>query len=120
MDKLKHRIGYTSLFFSTVYNKAYYITSALTIALTLEFITTVNTGINNTILYWLALIIYAVIMGILYTACRKHKKKHNKLEVKQLKVSYISLRLFIMLIYTAVATVIISVIHIGIMLLTLK
>lgn len=120
MSGFKHRINYTSVFFSTVYSKVYYIVSALTIALMMEFITTVNININNNITYWLALIVYTAVMWILYVACKKHRKKHNKLEIKHIKMQHITLKLIIMLLYTAVATVVISAIHIGVLVLTLK
>lgn len=120
MKELNHRIGHMSIFFSTIYNKIYYIVSSLMIALLLEMITTVNINMNPTIIYWIAIIIYFISMYILYIICKKYRKKHNKLDIKTLSYKYISLRLFIMLIYTMFMTMLISIIHVGIMFIILK
>ena len=116
MKELNHRIGNMSIFFSTIYNKVYYIVSSLMIALLLEMITTVNININPTIVYWIAIIIYFISMYILYVICKKYRKKHNKLDIKKLSYKCIALRLFIMIIYTMFMTMLISIIHVGIML----
>lgn len=115
-----HRIGHSSLFFSTVYNKAYYIVSSVTIALLLEMVTTVNLGIDNTVMYWLAIIVYSISMYILYRACRKYRKQHGSYKVEQLSTKYITLRICIMLMYTVVVSMIISVIHIGILITSIR
>lgn len=120
MKELNHRIGYMSIFFSTVYNKIYYIISSLMIALLLEMITTVNININPTIIYWIAIIIYFISMYILYIICKKYRKKHNKLDIKKLNYKYIALRLFIMFIYTMFMTMLIPIIHVGIVFIILK
>ena len=116
----KDKIGISSLFFSTVYSKLYYIVSSLVLALLLEFITTVNIDINTTILYWIAIIVYCLAMYTLYITSKIYRKKHNSLEVKKLSSKYVALRILIMLIYTMTATIIISIIHVAIMIMLLK
>ena len=116
----KDKIGISSLFFSTVYSKVYYIVSSLVLALLLEFITTVNIDINTTILYWIAIIVYCLAMYILYITSKIYRKKHKSLDVKKLSSKYVALRILIMLIYTMAATIIISIIHVVIMLMLLK
>ena len=114
MKELNHRVGYMSIFFSTIYNKIYYIASSLMIALLLEMITTLSINMNPTIIYWIAIIIYFISMYILYVICKKYRKKHNKLNIKKLSYKYIALRMFIMIIYTMLMTMLISIIHVGI------
>lgn len=116
----KDKIGISSLFFSTVYSKVYYIVSSLVLALLLEFITTVNIDINTTILYWIAIIVYCLAMYTLYITSKIYRKKHKSLEVKKLSSKYVALRILIMLIYTMAATIIISIIHVAIMIMLLK
>lgn len=116
----KDKIGISSLFFSTVYSKVYYIVSSLVLALLLEFITTVNIDINTTILYWIAIIVYCLAMYILYITSKICRKKHKNLDVKKLSSKYVALRILIMLIYTMAATIIISIIHVAIMIMLLK
>lgn len=101
-----------SVFFSTVYNKAYYITSSLTIALMMEFVTTTNIKVNSTILYWISLAVYIITMVVLYIVCKIIKNKHNILDIRQLDKKYITTRIVIMLAYTMVVTILISIIHI--------
>ena len=116
----KDKIGISSLFFSTVYSKVYYIVSSLVLALLLEFITTVNIDINTTILYWIAIIVYCLAMYILYITSKIYRKKHKSLDVKKLSSKYVALRILIMLIYTMAVTIIISIIHVAIMIMLLK
>ena len=116
----KDKIGISSLFFSTVYSKVYYIVSSLVLALLLEFITTVNIDINTTILYWIAIIVYCLAMYILYITSKIYRKKHKNLDVKKLSSKYVALRIIIMLIYTMAVTIIISIIHVAIMIMLLK
>lgn len=120
IEQLNHRIGYMSIFFSTIYNKVYYILSSLIITMLLEIITTVNINVNPTIMYWIAIIIYFISMHVLYVICRKHRKKHNKLDIKKLSYKYIAMRLFIMLVYTMFMTMLVSIIHIGIVFMIIK
>lgn len=109
---MDNKVNAISVFFSTIYNKAYYIASALTIALMMEFITSASININSSIIYWLAFIVYIVAMVLLYIICKILRKKHGRLEVKQLDRKYITVRIVIMLAYTMVATILISIIHV--------
>ena len=120
MKETNHNIGLSSRFFSTIYNKVYYIISSLVLAVLLELITTVNINLSSTIIYWIAIIIYFVAMYVLYITCKIHRIKHQSLNVKKLSSKYITLRIIIMLMYTMAATILISIIHVAIMIILLK
>ncbi len=120
MKETNHNIGISSKFFSTIYNKVYYIISSLVLAVLLELITTVNISLSSTVIYWIAIIIYFIAMYVLYITCKIHRKKHQSLDVKKLSSKYIALRILIMLMYTMATTILISMIHVAIMVILLK
>ena len=110
----KHRVDWSSVFFSTVSSWLYYIVSSLVLAIIIEVITSVSYGSHILLLYWISIIIYALAMIMLYVFSKKYKKKHDKLEIKQLSFKSKAIRVVIMLGLTVVISTIISIIHIAV------
>lgn len=110
----KHRVDGSSVFFSTVSSWLYYIVSSLVLAIIIEVITSVSYGSHILLLYWISIIIYALAMIMLYVFSKKYKKKHDKLEIKQLSFKSKAIRVVIMLGLTVVISTIISIIHIAV------
>lgn len=111
----KHDVGYTSLFFSTIYNKLYYIVSSIVLAIEFEVLTSFKFNVNMTIAYWLAIAVYSFTIWIVYIISKNIKKKHNKLEIDKLSSRYIVTRILIMFLYTMIMSMIVIILHIGIL-----
>jgi archaellum biogenesis protein FlaJ (TadC family) len=81
-------------------------------AIMLDIISNADTDTNLTILYWECIIVYAVLIYLVYEISKLIKKHKGKLEVKKVSSKYIALRIVFTLIYTIIASAIVTVISI--------
>jgi hypothetical protein len=111
-EKKEKKITATQIYFSTVYNKLFYIVASVSMAIMLDIISNADTDTNLTILYWECIIVYAVLIYLVYEISKLIKKHKGKLEVKKVSSKYIALRIVFTLIYTIIASAIVTVISI--------
>jgi membrane protease YdiL (CAAX protease family) len=114
------KVTATQIYFSTIYNKLFYIVMSLSMAVMLDIISTVSTDTNITIIYWICIIIYSIIIFLIYEISKIIKKHKGKLEVKKVSTKYIALRILFTIIYTIIASMLVTIISIVYTIQTLK
>ena len=112
--KNSKKVDWISVWFSTVSIGIYYIASPIIIAVLIEITTILSSKYNIMILYWLAIAVYIVTMTIIYLISKKHKEKHNELNVKQLTLGRKAMRICIKTIITLVVLAIAAFVNVWI------